>query len=232
MSDRDLQSTPGSSRRIGGSPRRTRPSRLAACAVVVTALLVASFAAMALAAGSSSPVVGSAANAKFEERIVVDARGRTLYALSPETTHRLLCKSAECLSAWPPLTVRSRKTKLTAGPGLHGRLGILRRSNGMLQVTLRGLPLYRFSGDSAKGAANGVGIKSFGGTWHALSAASSATPAPVSSETTTSSPAAPTTSSPQPTTMPATTPTPTTTTPAPTTTTPAPTPPPAEKYGY
>jgi predicted lipoprotein with Yx(FWY)xxD motif len=186
------------------SLRHGRPSGLAICTAIVTLALAGWFAAIALGAGSPAPLVGSAANVKFEERIVVDARGRTLYALSPETSRHLLCKSGECLSAWPPLTVRSRKTKLTAGAGVHGQLGILRRSNGMLQVTLRGVPLYRFSGDSAKGSVNGEGIKSFGGTWHAISAASSAIPTPASSETT----------------------------PAPTTSTPAPAPPPAEKYGY
>ena len=183
---------------------------------------------MAFAAGSAAPAVRSAANAKFEEQIVVDAHGRTLYALSPETSHHLLCKSGECLSAWPPLTVPSRKTKLKAGPGVHGQLGILRRGNGMLQVTLRGVPLYRFSGDSAKGAANGEGIKSFGGTWHVLAAASSVPPMPVTAETTPSSPPPMT---PGYTSPPATS-TPTTTTPTPTTTTPAPAPPPVEKYGY
>ncbi len=226
MLDRDLQST-------ARSRRRTRPSRLVVCAAVVTVALVASFAAMALAAGSAVSVLGAVTNTKFEERIVVDAHGRTLYALSPETSRHLLCKSSECLSAWPPLTVRSRKTKLKAGPGVHGQLGILRRSNGMLQVTLRGLPLYRFSGDSAKGAANGEGIMSFGGTWHVLAAASSAPPTPVAAETTPSSPPPMTpgyTSPPTTSTTPATTPT--TTTPTPTTTTPAPAPPPVEKYGY
>jgi predicted lipoprotein with Yx(FWY)xxD motif len=212
MLDRELLHT-------ARSRRRGRPSGLVACAALVTVAVVAMFAAMALAMGSAAPTVGSASNAKFGEKIVVDAHGRTLYALSPESTHHLLCKSNECLKAWPPLTVRSSKTKLTAGSGVHGHLGILRRSNGMLQVTLHGLPLYHFSGDSAKGATNGEGIKSFGGTWHVISAATGMAPAPSSTETT------PTTTTPTPT-------TPATTTPTPTTTTPAPTPPPAEKYGY
>jgi|HubBroStandDraft_4_1064222.scaffolds.fasta_scaffold34835_3 predicted lipoprotein with Yx(FWY)xxD motif len=215
--------------------RRGRPSGLALCTMVVTVALIAMFAAMALAAGSAAPTVGSATNAKFSEKIVVDAHGRTLYALSPETTHHLLCKSSACLAAWPPLTVRSRKTKLTAGAGVHGHLAILRRSNGMLQVTLHGLPLYHFSGDGAKGATNGENIHSFGGTWHAISAATSASPAPASTETTPSSPSTPTTPTPT-TSTPATTPTPTTTptttTPTPTATTPAPPSPPVEKYGY
>lgn len=208
MLDRELRQT-------ARSRRRGRPSGLVACVTLVTVAVVAMFAVMALAMGSAASTVGSASNAKFGAKIVVDAHGRTLYALSPETAHRLLCKSGECLKFWPPLTVRSGKTKLVAGSGVHGHLGILRRGNGMLQVTLGGLPLYHFSGDSAKGAANGENVKSFGGTWHVISAARSAAPAPSSTET-----------------MPSTETTPTTTTPTPTTPTPAPTPPPVEKYGY
>jgi predicted lipoprotein with Yx(FWY)xxD motif len=191
------------------SPQRGRPSGLLACAAFVTVALIASFATMALASSSAVPTVGSASNAKFGEQIVVDAHGRTLYALHPETTHHLLCKSSECLKAWPPLTVHSSKTKLTAGSGVHGHLGILRRSNGTLQVTLGGLPLYHFSGDSAKGAANGENIHSFGGTWHVISSATGAPLEPAMAETP-----------------------PTATTPTPTAPTPSPTPPPAEKYGY
>jgi predicted lipoprotein with Yx(FWY)xxD motif len=147
--------------------RRLR-GRLLGAALVFMAVAV-SLAAVALAAGGAA-TVSSASSSKLGEQIAVDVHGRTLYALSPETAGHLLCKSSECLKAWPPLTVASRKTKLKAGPGLHGHLGILRRSNGVLQVTLRGLPLYRFSGDQSKGEVNGQGIKSFGGTWHAVTA--------------------------------------------------------------
>jgi predicted lipoprotein with Yx(FWY)xxD motif len=99
---------------------------------------------------------------------VVNAQGHTLYALSPETATHLLCKSNECLKFWPPLTVSSTAITLKDGAGVHGHLAILRRRNGLLQVTLRGMPLYRFSRDHAKGQANGEGIESFGGTWHAV----------------------------------------------------------------
>jgi predicted lipoprotein with Yx(FWY)xxD motif len=183
--------------------------------VAVTLALLISLTAIALAAGGSGTTVGSAANETLGEQIVVDARGRTLYALQPETAHHLLCKSSECLKFWPPLTVRSGKTKLKSAPGVHGHLAILRRANGALQVTLGGLPLYRYSGDRAKGEANGQSIHSFGGTWHVLSATSAA------------SPAAPTT----PTTPTPTTPTPTLpTTPTTPTTPTAPSPTPG--YGY
>lgn len=120
------------------------------------------------AAAYSTRVVSATSNQKLGKTVVVEAHGRTLYALSPETTHHLLCKSATCLQNWPPLTVRSAKLKLRGGPGVQGHLGVLRRSNGKLQVTLRGMPLYSFAGDSTKGQANGEGIMAFGGTWHAV----------------------------------------------------------------
>jgi len=134
----------------------------------VAAGLLASSAA--LAAGGTR-VVSAAANQKLSETVVVEAHGRTLYALSPETTHHVLCKSAACLQNWPPLTVRSGNRKLQAGPGVKGHLALLRRANGKWQVSLRGMPLYRFAGDTAKGQANGEGIVAFGGTWHAVTSA-------------------------------------------------------------
>jgi hypothetical protein len=39
------------------------------------------------------------------------------------------------------------------------------------QVTIAGHPLYTYSGDSAIGDANGEGQTSYGGTWHAVTAA-------------------------------------------------------------
>jgi predicted lipoprotein with Yx(FWY)xxD motif len=165
---------------------------LMAAAAAATALAV-SLASLALAA-STAPTASSMSSSKLGEQIVVNGQGRTLYALSPETTHHLLCKSSECLKFWPPLTVHSRKTKLKAGPGVHGHLGILSRSGGMFQVTLRGMPLYRFSGDHAKGQVNGQGLKSFGGTWHAATAAADPSKAPASTKEPESS--APSTSNP------------------------------------
>jgi len=167
-----------------GKQQRTRRqlmSRLASGTPTAAAALLAmaAFAAAIALAAPATVRINAASNSKLGERVVMNGQGLTLYALSPETASHRLCKSSECLGFWPPLTVPSRKTKLKAGPGVQGRLGVLRRSNGLLQVSLRGLPLYRFAGDRGKGEANGQGIKSFGGTWHAVSAsASSASPPP------------------------------------------------------
>jgi predicted lipoprotein with Yx(FWY)xxD motif len=152
------------------SPGAGRGVNLARCVAALVVVLTGSIVATALAA--SALTIGSAANSSLGKRVVVNAQGRTLYALGPETAGHLLCKSRECLKFWPPLTVSSPTTKLKDGSGVHGHLGILHRSNGLLQVTLAGRPLYRFSQDHTKGQANGEGIESFGGTWHAVAAGS------------------------------------------------------------
>jgi predicted lipoprotein with Yx(FWY)xxD motif len=195
-------------KQTASTSRRKHPSGLRIAIALVILVLAVSLAAVALAT-SGTVTVTSASSSTLGEQITVDADGRTLYVLSPETTRHLLCKSSACLRFWPPLTVRSSRTKLKAGPGVHGHLAILRRSNGMLQVTLGGLPLYRYSGDGAKGETNGQHIHSFGGIWHVLPAARTTNPTPTSTAPTT-----PTTPSTTPTTpptpMPTTPPTPTT----------------------
>lgn len=153
---------------------RTRPTggRRHARMLLPAAVLVATLGLAAIALGAKTGfTLSSAHSSALGEKIVVDAHGDTLYYLSPETTHHLLCKSDECLKFWPPLTVSSRNAKLKAGPGIKGKLGIFRRKKGVFQVTLRGMPLYRFSGDHSPGQTNGEGIKGFGGTWFAATAA-------------------------------------------------------------
>jgi predicted lipoprotein with Yx(FWY)xxD motif len=193
-------------------PRRRLLGLVATAAVVVVSLTATAFAT------SSALTLGSSANVALGKSVVVNPQGRTLYALSPETAKHLLCKSRECFESWPPLTVKSAKAKLKDGPGVKGTLGILRRSNGMLQVTLSGKPLYRFAADEAKGQALGDGIKSFGGTWHAVAASGAASATQPTTPTTPAMPSTPTT--------PATPTTPTTPT------TPAPSPPPYQYPAY
>jgi predicted lipoprotein with Yx(FWY)xxD motif len=175
----------------------SRAAKRWSASVILAALAAAALISGVAGAAGASRVVSASHNTALNATLVVDSRGRTLYSLHPETTHHLLCRSRACFELWPPLTVRSASVKLVAGHGVEGRLGLLHRSDGKLQVTLRGLPLYRFSGDSAKGQAHGEGIKSFGGTWHAVTAETHASGAPSGMTTpTTSTPTTPTTSTP------------------------------------
>lgn len=132
------------------------------CAAGACAILAGCCAGLALASGAT---VSAAHNSKLRASIL-ESGGRTLYALSPETSHHLLCTSSACLSAWPPLEV-SHSTHLSLGGGAHGSLGLVRRGS-KWQVTINGLPLYFFVGDSRHGEASGEGIHNFGGTWHTL----------------------------------------------------------------
>jgi predicted lipoprotein with Yx(FWY)xxD motif len=146
-------------------------ARISAMTVAaITGFAVAALTGLAFA--TTTPLtLKKAHNAVLNETIVVNSTGRTLYALHPETTHHLLCKSTACFSFWPPYKV-SKTAKLTKATGIKGKLGRIHRK-GFYQVTLNGLPLYRFSGDSAKAQANGNGIKAFGGTWHVIKVAPS-----------------------------------------------------------
>jgi predicted lipoprotein with Yx(FWY)xxD motif len=101
----------------------------------------------------------------------------TLYRLSGEHGGKFICVSSGCLAAWHPLTV-SAGAKAT---GIVG-LGTIKRSNGVTQVTYKGMPLYTFAEDHSAGQANGQGIKDVG-TWNAVAAgpAKYSAPAPSSS---------------------------------------------------
>jgi predicted lipoprotein with Yx(FWY)xxD motif len=160
-------------------PRKRRS--ITVLIAVIAGFAVAGLTGLALA--GSSPTLSAAQNATIGKTIVVDSHGLTVYELSPETTHHLLCTKAKgCFKFWPPVTVSSAKTRLTAATGIKGKLGILHR-NGMFQVTLAGRPLYRFAGDTSKrGKARGQGLHGFGGTWHVVTASD---PQPTMSTTTT-----------------------------------------------
>jgi predicted lipoprotein with Yx(FWY)xxD motif len=135
------------------------------------ALLAALTASTAVAVGATTkPTVKAAKIAPISKPVVVEAKkGMTLYYLTGDKKGRL-CNTSTCTGFWPPLTVRSLHTKVTKGTGISGKLTVFKRSDGKFQVMLRNKPLYRFAGDSAKGQANGDGIQSFGGTWHAMPA--------------------------------------------------------------
>jgi predicted lipoprotein with Yx(FWY)xxD motif len=156
--------------------RLGRPTRRARLAALVLAAFVAGAALAGLAAAKPkhvTPTLNTARSSKLHETIVVDSHGVTLYTLSGETARHLKCTpqavpAGLCLKFWPPLTVHSAKSKITAAKGVKGKLGIIHRG-GFFQVTLGGSPLYYFMLDHAKkGSVNGEGIRSFGGVWHVI----------------------------------------------------------------
>ncbi|HEY3020203.1 MAG TPA: hypothetical protein VGJ32_08425 [Solirubrobacteraceae bacterium] len=100
-------------------------------------------------------------------KILVDGSGRTVYLFEKDRGARSECSGA-CAKAWPPLTVKGRPTG--GGGASAGLLGTTRRSDGSLQVTYAGHPVYRFAGDSKPGDTKGQGSKAFGAEWYVLDA--------------------------------------------------------------
>ncbi len=96
--------------------------------------------------------------------VVADGTGYTLYSFSSDTSTYSACDDA-CVPQWPPVT---GKPKVAAGTQLPGRLGTLIRSNGVVQATYDGHPLYTFAGDFSPGDVGGNGVTQFGGTWHVV----------------------------------------------------------------
>jgi predicted lipoprotein with Yx(FWY)xxD motif len=136
-------------------------------AITAGMALTAALTLAASAAGASSRPsvrVGARHSARLHETILVNAAGRTLYHLEPESARHIICTGA-CAKLWPPLLVSSRGTRLLASSGVHGRLSIVRRPDGKLQAALNGLPLYTFARDHRPGDVNGQG---FGGVWFVL----------------------------------------------------------------
>src|ERR1039458_6238546 len=102
-------------RQIAKSRPRRRSTRVVVGGFAALLAVTVAFVTVALAVGTAA-TVGSASNSKLGERVLVSAQGRTLYALSPETAHHLLCTSGECLKFWPPLAVPSdrKSTRLNS----------------------------------------------------------------------------------------------------------------------
>ncbi|HZT14474.1 MAG TPA: hypothetical protein VFA19_00875 [Gaiellaceae bacterium] len=95
--------------------------------------------------------------------VLVDATGRTLYLFTPDSGGTSTCYG-QCATTWPPLTVTGTPV---AGTGVDASLlGTTTRTDGSVQVTYAGHPLYSFAKDSAPGQTNGEG---FGGVWFAVS---------------------------------------------------------------
>lgn len=89
--------------------------------------------------------------------VVTGKDGMSLYVFSKDTTAGQSACNGDCAGSWPALTVAAA-ADVTAGTGVTGALGTITRTDGTLQVTLGGKPLYYFSGDSAAGDTKGQGL--------------------------------------------------------------------------
>ncbi len=97
-------------------------------------------------------------------KVITNNQRLTLYWFVPDTPHSSKC-SGSCAVYWPPVTGSP-----SAGPGVTGRLGTIKRSDGSTQVTYDGHPLYTYVSDTAPGQSSGNGLDINGGVWHEMRA--------------------------------------------------------------
>jgi predicted lipoprotein with Yx(FWY)xxD motif len=104
-------------------------------------------------------------------KVLVNQNGRTLYLFEKDRPGKSMC-TGSCVSFWPPL-LSGAKPRAGSTAVKASLLGRIRRSDGRMQVTYRGHPLYTFSLDKRAGQTNGEGLDDFGAHWYAVSAAGS-----------------------------------------------------------
>jgi predicted lipoprotein with Yx(FWY)xxD motif len=139
-------------------------------ALAASVLVAQSAAGLALAGGSKGQMNGTMVKVATSPlgRILVDSKGITLYDFAPDKGTTSVCYGA-CAALWPPLTTQG---KPIAGPGVRASLlSTTKRSDGKLEVTYGGHPLYYFVSDQKPGQTTGQGINQFGGPWWVISPA-------------------------------------------------------------
>jgi predicted lipoprotein with Yx(FWY)xxD motif len=91
--------------------------------------------------------------------VLTNGKGFTLYSFAPDTPTTSKCYGT-CAAYWPPVIGSS-----AAGSGLPGKTATIKRTDGTLQLTYNGHPLYTYVGDSAPGQASGNNLNLNGGLW-------------------------------------------------------------------
>ena len=156
-------------------PRRLAPVRALAAPVVsfLTAIAAVVFGVSVATASSGQAVPATAGGTAMLRTttiggvsVLTNSSGRTLYWFAPDTPSKSVCYGT-CAAYWPPVIGNP-----AAGPGVTlSKIATIARTDGTIQVTYAGHPLYTYIGDTAPGQANGNDINLNGGFWHEVPAA-------------------------------------------------------------
>ena len=104
-------------------------------------------------------------------KILVDRKGITVYLFVADRSSASTCYSS-CAQYWPPVLTNGAPQ---AGTGAQASLlGTTKRTDGKVEVTYAGHPLYYFIQDTKAGQTTGQGVDAFGGLWWVLSPAGAA----------------------------------------------------------
>jgi predicted lipoprotein with Yx(FWY)xxD motif len=145
---------------------RSQPARVLLAAAVLLGLIAALIASGHGSAATMNPQI-KVSTTKYG-KILVDAKGRTLYMLTADKHGKSACYG-QCATFWPPMIASN--SHITATGLKASLLRTTTRSDGKLQVSYNSHPLYRFLKDTKAGQTNGQGLNAFGGMWWVLSPA-------------------------------------------------------------
>jgi predicted lipoprotein with Yx(FWY)xxD motif len=99
-----------------------------------------------------------------DHTVLTDSAGFVLYWFAIDTPTTSNCNGS-CASYWPPLL---GTPSLASGVSVSGKLGTIKRSNGQIQATYDGHPLYLFKSDTIVGEDSGNALSASGGDWWAM----------------------------------------------------------------
>ncbi len=138
--------------------------RQALAATVAASAVALALTGAFVATPKTQPVASGAQTLKARQiggvNLLTNARGLTLYWFAPDSPNKSVCYDS-CAAYWPPVAGNA-----SAGPGVTGTIGTIKRTDGTTQATYNGHPLYTYIGDSAPGQDGGNNINLNGGLWH------------------------------------------------------------------
>lgn len=88
---------------------------------------------------------------------LTDTKGMTLYTFDKDTKNQSNCTGG-CVTKWPPFVAPA-----VVPANLPADILEIKRDNGLMQYTYKGMPLYYFATDKKPGDTLGDGV---GGIWH------------------------------------------------------------------
>lgn len=152
-----------------------------ALSVAAIAMVLAGCGSGSSGYGGSSNPTGSSSSGGGQETISTTSggmgtyltadNGRAIYLWEGDHSNASSCSSA-CASVWPPVTTEGAPK--ATGSAVASDLGTIRRSDGTMQVTYLGHPLYYYAPDTAAGQTTGQGNDGFGAKWWLVAPSGSA----------------------------------------------------------
>jgi predicted lipoprotein with Yx(FWY)xxD motif len=131
--------------------------------------LVGALAITAVASAAGGTSVGT--HKTKRATVIASVHGYSLYMFAKDKKGGKSTCYGQCAKVWPPLLTSGRPGAVR-GSGVNSKLlGTTRRSDGKLEVTYNGWPLYLYAPDRKPGDINGEGANQFGAPWYLMNTA-------------------------------------------------------------